>query len=102
VAQAWFKTILPEKLAMLLREKAEAETFTSLLQPGGRQVGIKNHALLELKGLPTWRERLRFLFQNAFPPPEFMLWRYGATKKSALPLLYLKRFLEAVHIFLQR
>jgi hypothetical protein len=102
VAQSWFNTILQKELAALLQEKAETETFTNLLQPGGRQVGIKNHALLELKGLPTWRERLRFLFQNAFPPPEFMLWRYGKKKKSALPLLYLKRFAEAISIFLKR
>jgi len=102
VAQSWFNTALPAPLANLMQAKAEAETFTSLLQPGGRQVGIKNHALLALKGIPTWRERLHFLFQNAFPPPEFMLWRYGAAKKSSLPLLYLKRLLEAVHIFLQR
>lgn len=102
VAQSWFGTALPAPLAALMRDKAEDEAFAVLLQAGGRQVGIKNHALLELRALPTWRERIRFLFQNAFPSPEFMLWRYGPAKKSALPLLYLKRLAEAAQIFLQR
>ncbi len=103
VAQSWCNTKLPAPLAALMQEQnSQEEAFAALLKPGGRQVGIKNHALLELQGLPTWRERIRFLWQNAFPPPEFMLWRYGASKKSALPQLYLKRFAEAVFIFLKR
>ncbi len=100
VSKSWFNTELPAQLAALTQEKTDNETFASLLKPGGRQVGIKHHALLELKALPTWRERIRFLFQNAFPPPEFMRWRYSQT--SLLPLLYLKRFTEAVYIFLKR
>ncbi|CAK8711793.1 Putative nucleotidyltransferase [Candidatus Electronema halotolerans] len=100
VTKSWFNTELSARLAALTQEKTDKETFASLLKPGGRQVGIKHHALLELKALPTWRERSRFLFQNAFPPPEFMRWRYNET--SPLPLLYLKRFAEAVYIFLKR
>ena len=104
VARAWFNTTLPAPLAALMQEQkgSKEEAFASLLKPGGRQVGIKNHALLELQGMTSWRERIRFLWQKAFPPPEFMLWRYGASKNSALPLLYLKRFAEAVCIFLRR
>ncbi|MGR0481929.1 MAG: nucleotidyltransferase domain-containing protein [Candidatus Electronema sp. V4] len=102
VAQSWFGTVLPGPIERLRQEERSDEAFAALLKPGGRQVGIKNHALLELKGLPTWRARIRFLWQNAFPPPEFMLWRYGTAKKSALPLLYLKRFAEAVFIFLKK
>lgn len=99
-AKSWFNTTLPEPLTGLMQSKAAGEAFATLLRPGGRQVGIKNHALLELQGLPTWRERLRFLWQKVFPPPEFMRWRYGTT--SPLPLLYVKRFVEAVYIFLKR
>ena len=100
VSKSWFNTELPAQLAALTEEKTDNETFSSLLKPGGRQVGIKHHALLELKALPTWQERIRFLFQNAFPPPEFMRWRYSET--SPLPLLYFKRFAEAVYIFLKK
>jgi hypothetical protein len=100
VAQSWFSTELPARLAALMPTRGSAEAFTALLKPGGRQVGIKHHALLELQGLPTWRERIRFLVQNVFPPSEFMRWRYGTS--SPLPLLYLKRFTEAVQIFLRR
>jgi hypothetical protein len=100
VAQSWFSTQLPAPLTALIQEPGGTEAFAALLKPGGRQVGIKNHALLELQGLPTWRERIRFLLQNVFPPPEFMRWRYSAS--SPLPLLYLKRFAEAVQIFLRR
>jgi hypothetical protein len=102
VTQSWFSTELPARLTALMQARGGTEAFAALLKPGGRQIGIKNHALLELQGLHTWRERIRFLLQNVFPPPEFMRWRYGRTDNSPLPLLYLKRFTEAVQIFLRR
>ena len=102
VTAFWFNTDMPAQLATLMQETPRNEAFTVLLKPGGRQVGIKEHALLELQGLPTERERLRFLWQKAFPPPEFMLWRYKAAKRSALPWLYVRRLAEALFIFLKR
>jgi hypothetical protein len=99
-AAFWFGTTFPAGLAQLFKEQ-RGERFALLLQHG-RQAGIKSHALLELKGLPTWRDRLRFVWQNLFPPAKYMLWRYGAKRRAALPLLYAKRLAEAASILLQR
>jgi len=98
VAQSWFDTVLSQPLESLLKEKAENE-FSGILLESGRLGGIKQHAFLELKGMSSWRERFYFLFQNAFPPAEYMIWRYSPKNKAALPWLYVKRFAEGVYIF---
>ena len=99
-AAFWFGTVFPAGLVPLFKAKERnGEAFAVLLQEG-RQAGIANHALLELKGLPTWRGRLRFMWQNIFPPAEYMLWRYSAKRKSALPLLYAKRTAEVLLVIM--
>jgi hypothetical protein len=100
-AQYWFATLLPSALASLARTPPEQQEALALFLRTGRQQGIKNHALLDLWALPTWRQRAAFLFQNAFPPAEYMLWRYGTKKRRHLPLLYVRRFLEALGIFVR-
>ena len=99
-AKSWFDTVVPKTLNLLLQDTAH-EPSRLYLQPG-RLDGIKNHALLELKSLATWQERILFLLQNAFPPTAFMLWRYGKKQKTSLPWLYLKRFVEGVYAFLRK
>ncbi|MCI5145881.1 MAG: hypothetical protein D3923_10225 [Candidatus Electrothrix sp. AR3] len=101
-AQFWFGTVLPQVLESLLREHAKYEASTLLLK-SGRHHGIKNHTLFELKGLPTWRERVLYLLQHAFPPAKYMAWRYNSrTAPFVFPWLYLKRFVEGMYIFLKR
>ncbi|MCI5223899.1 MAG: hypothetical protein D3924_14805 [Candidatus Electrothrix sp. AR4] len=97
----WFKTEPPPALEALFLEGGKQESSALLLRTG-RLDGIKQHALLELQGLSTWLERLNFLLQNAFPPTEYMLWRYNRKNKRALPWLYLKRCAEGVYIFLRK
>jgi hypothetical protein len=99
-AAFWFGTAFPSALDTLFHERRSGR-FALFLQKG-RQAGIKNRALLELKELPTWQRRLRFLWQNLFPPAEYMLWRHGVKKKSSLPFLYAKRAAEAACILLKR
>ncbi len=101
VARSWFGTKLPPELELLLREDSGAEASNLYLKTG-REDGIKNHALLELAGMPDWREKFKFLLQNAFPPVKYMLWRYNTEQKLLLPWLYLKRLLEGVFIFLRK
>lgn len=98
-ARSWFGTVLPKTLDLMLQDNARESS--SLYLQSGRLDGIKNHALLELKNLSTWQERIHFLLQNAFPPTEYMLWRYGAKQKIALPWLYFKRIVEGVYVFLR-
>jgi hypothetical protein len=101
VARSWFGTVLLPELESLLDEDAGQEASSMYLE-SGRNEGIKNHALLQLKGMADWREKVRFLLQNAFPPVKYMLWRYNTEQKILLPWLYLKRFMEGVFIFLRR
>ena len=100
-AKSWFNTMLPPGLDLLFQSETGNESSTLYLQ-SGRMDGIKNHALLELKGMSSWQERIRFLLQNAFPPPKYMFWRYNRKQKSILPWLYCKRFVEGVYIFFRR
>jgi len=100
-AQSWFGTVLTPALESQLGAEAGDESSSVYLQ-SGRLEGIRNSALLEMKGLPGWGERMKFLSQNAFPPAEYMLWRYGKQQKRVLPWLYFKRVAEGVYIFLRK
>ncbi len=97
-ARTWFGTEFPSELAVMSEQEPGREASALLLQTG-RTEGIRTHALLELHSLPTWRERFFFLLQNAFPPAEYMAWRYGLKNKFVLPCFYLRRFAEGVYIF---
>ena len=100
-ASSWFKTELPLAIEVLLQENVQDEASALLLEPG-RLKGTKNRALLALQESTSWRERFFFLWRNAFPPAEYMAWRYKSKKKNMLPWLYAKRFVEGIHIFLKK
>lgn len=100
-AQSWFGTVFSEELQLFLQEKAEYET-SSLLLGKDRSDGIRRMALLELRGMSAWRERLSYILQNLFPPPKFMLWRYPEKNIILLPWLYIRRLAEGLLIILRR
>ncbi len=100
-AQSWFGTVCPEELKLFLQERTGNEAVAQLLG-SGRRDGIRKHTLLELKGLSGWQERFSYIVQNAFPPAEFMLWRYQKEKKIVLPWLYARRFTEGLIIFFRK
>jgi hypothetical protein len=112
-SQHWFGTRYPEAVQVVVEEKRakqssekydkykSQEPFAHLLG-SSRSDGIRQQALLELQGLPTWKKRLLYLFQNLFPPPEFMSWRYQERKKYFLPWLYSRRLLEGLLIILRK
>lgn len=52
--------------------------------------------LSQLRGLPGWRERLRFLRQNLFPSRDYMLRRYEIDKRWKLPVFYVRRIAMAL------
>jgi hypothetical protein len=101
ITQSWFGTVCPEELKLFVQERAENEAAAQLLG-SGRRDGIRKHALLELKDLSSWQERFSYIMQNAFPPAEFMLWRYSKKKKLTLPWLYAQRFAEGLIILFRK
>ena len=100
-AQDWFNTSLTEAMLERLKKLPASEPSTAYLTTG-RQAGIKNHALLDLKDLSSLSEKLRYLYQKVFPPMNYMLWRYDTKRKYLLPFLYLYRLIYGVYIFVRR
>ena len=100
-AQGWFNTSLTESRLQRLSKLPEAEASTAYLLIG-RQAGIKNQALLELNGLSSMRDKIRYLAQKLFPPVNYMLWRYNTNRKYLLPFLYLYRLIYGIYIFVRR
>ena len=100
-ARSWFGTTLSPPLESLLQQSPEDEFTTVYLQPG-RAAGIKNKAVMDLKELSTWRQRLHYLLQNLFPPAQYMLWRYNTGHKTALPLLYLRRLMQGAYLLIKK
>lgn len=52
--------------------------------------------LSQLHGLPGWRVRLRFMWQNVFPSKGYMLRRYRIDKRWKLPVFYIRRIAMAL------
>jgi hypothetical protein len=96
-AQSWFGTSLNPALISFLNEQPQDETSSAYLQ-SGRAAGIKNRAYLELRNLSTLSERVAYVFQNLFPPPAYMRWRYGEKRKAVLPWLYFRRLMDGASI----
>ncbi len=99
LARRWFDTRLLPPLEAMCRRAGEAET-QGYLRPG-RRAGIRGRVRREL-GNMSWKEGIRFLAQNLFPPPAYMRWRYASTSRLALPWLYLKRLLQGLRILVGR
>jgi len=97
-SREWFGTILDDSLLERMETPPESEASALFLKPG-RAAGIKQHALLEMKALNTLRERVRLLFQNVFPPADYMCWRYGLRSRMLLPFYYAYRFVFGVYVF---
>lgn len=48
----------------------------------------------DLRALPAWSSRLRLLREHVFPSRAYMLLKYGTSRRTTLPMLYLRRFLR--------
>jgi hypothetical protein len=99
-ARSRFGSTLTASLQSLLEKDPGGEPSSAFLQPG-RLNGIRNRALRDLKSMSNRKDRLQYLLQNAFPPAEYMFWRYNTKQKALLPWLYVKRIAHAAFIFLR-
>ena len=99
-AREWFNTPITEEMVVWLNDPEAADVSSSLLQPG-RDSGIKSHALMTLKALPSWRERIGYLLQNLFPPVDYMMWRYHLKHKYQLLYYYCYRMLYGVYVLIK-
>ncbi len=81
----------PEKLA-------EEARLGRGLSPGHRFRNL----LADIRGLGSLRETLSWMREHAFPPPEYMRERYGASSSAWLPTLYIRRGLKGVASLIKR
>jgi len=84
-----FGTALPTTLADDLAHAASRPEPSMAFLRGGRR-GL---LLAELRALPRWRERWRWLREHALPPSDYMLRKYAARRRWLLPALYVRRAL---------
>jgi len=92
-ARNQLQTRVPPDLLMALDDGSEEASAAFL---GGRQRKI-DVLFADLNALPSWRSRLRLLWEHVFPPASYMLDTYRTTHRTILPALYLHRFLRGAH-----
>lgn len=84
-----FGTAVPRGLLDALgRAAARPEPAMAFLRGGRRGL-----LLAEVRALPTWRQRWQLLREHAFPPGDYMLGKYGTSRRWLLPALYARRAL---------
>lgn len=85
--QAAFGTTVPLRLREALeRAAARHEPSMAFLRGGRRRLLVA-----ELRAVPGWRERARWLREHVAPPPDYMLRKYGTQRRWLLPALYVRR-----------
>lgn len=101
VAEHWRTPPPAEFLARLTAapvSQAEQQAFSLAATPS---TAVAQRFLHDMAGLPNWRGRVRFAWQNLFPSPEYMRWRYSIRKTWLLPLYYPYRWLIGIASVLQ-
>ncbi len=82
-----------EKLSALRASPAEAEFFTWLTRKNQPAVKLLS---ANLASMPSWRERLRYIWRSIFPKQSYMERYYRARHRWLVPLLYPYRWLRAI------
>jgi hypothetical protein len=101
VAEHWRAPAPAEFLAQLAASpvsQAEQQAFSLAATPS---TAVAQRFFHDMAGLPNWRGRVRFAWQNLFPTPEYMRWRYGIQNQWLLPLYYPYRWLIGIASVLQ-
>ena len=98
----YFHTIVPAGvLAELANAPQQANELATAAYLGGHHRRI-DHALADLRALPTWTKRLRLVRDHLFPPREYMREVYAPTSVVPLPLLYVQRAVRGARKWLVR
>lgn len=100
LAHDCFSTPLPAPVFASAHTSAATEPsrrYLALAQARGLR-----YLLLDLQALGGWRAKLRLLREHALPASDYMLRRYGVTRKALLPALYLHRGVRGLRRLLRR
>lgn len=76
----------------------EQQAFVLAVTPS---TAVAQRFFHDMAGLPNWRGRVRFAWQNLFPSPEYIRWRYGVENRWLIPLYYPYRWLIGIASALQ-
>jgi Uncharacterised nucleotidyltransferase len=89
LARRWFDTSVPGGvLARLQSVDAATERPARYVV---ESVGKLGTLISDLQTLPSWGARAQLVYEHLFPPADYMLRRYGTTRRSRLPALYIHR-----------
>lgn len=92
-AGRWLGTVAPAAVTRRLAHARSDPAVSAFLRPRRAYVHV---ALSDLRALPGWRLRLRFVREHLFPDRGYMARRYGTDSAAALPFLYARRFFTGV------
>lgn len=91
--RTWFDCPYPQKLLDGWRKQRSREWRSARVEtqsPPWRDLN------LALRGLPSFADRLRYLWRRAFPEPEWMRAEYGAATRTELLRAYLIRLMRGL------
>lgn len=86
LAQRYLGTSLPEDVLDSLAAPGPRELSARYLDAGRMRCLVR-----DIRSLPAWRDRLQLSKEHVFPPADYMLEKYGMSRRAWLPALYLHR-----------
>ena len=96
VVEHWHAPVPPAFLADLAATPVADEEQQAFVQAATPSSAVARRFFHDMAGLPNWRGRVRFAWQNLFPAPGYMRWRYGIQNQWLLPLYYPYRWLIGI------
>lgn len=95
-------TRVPAALVDTLHEAATrdgAEPSAAFLRRCDNRI---DELVSDLRALPAWSQRLRLVYEHAFPPPSYMTGTYMVSNRVWLPALYTHRIVRGAWRWLRR
>jgi len=86
-----FQTLIPEQVSTSFTIARNQEVSAAYLSGSKSRV-----AFAEFSMIPGLNSKIRFLWENLFPPAEYMLQKYDVSSKLWLPVLYPTRVISGM------
>lgn len=90
-SQQCFATGLPDEVLGPLSVVTPPEPSARYLEPGRLRFLMR-----DVRSLPNVSDRLRLVKEHLVPPTDYMLKKYGMSRRAWLPILYLRRAIQGI------
>jgi hypothetical protein len=92
----WFRSDIPEEIVEELSSCVDKNSSPLLVE--NLELGIANRVIFNMGEIDGLHNKVRYILQRLFPPPDHLLQTSGYTNPIVIPLLYGQRVYSAMRL----